>query len=373
MYSEPLDCRTRQTMSTGLGCKPDTSHQFKDIERLAQDMRLLATMPEVYDVHFIVGKDKECVGGVKAILAARSRVFFNMLFGGQSLRTTESGTPKKSNKKERNFAFLKRESQVKTEQKAPAQKCLTIPIEDFEVDEFAHLMEFLHCGRCVLDSRCIVGILAGADFFAVEDLHTAVVKFVDKCITVRNVCTFFCDAEKYIQLKSIKALVPKLLEFTATHAHEILGLASFRNLPQHVVRLIMSRKDLNATEWEKFTAVVSWGHAYSNIHNVSLQSAVEPLIDCITFYKIPTMQLMQEVRKRNVVPDHVIMKALAYQADPMSVKLNKAKPINDRPANQPKSPRKTESSSQACIDIKSISENHQEEVVDVKLDHLTKG
>lgn len=295
-----------------------------------------------------------------------------MLFGGQSVRTTESGTPKKNNKKERNFAFLKRESQTKPDQKATAQKCLTISIEDFEVDEFAHLMEFLHCGRCVLDSRCIVGILAGADFFAVEDLQIAAAEFVDKCLTVRNVCGFFCDAEKYIQLKSIKALVPKLLEFTATHAHEILGLASFHNLPQHIVRLVLSRKDLNATEWEKFTAVVSWGHAYCDIHTVSLQTAVEPLIDCIAFYKIPTMQLMQEVRKRDVVPDHVIMKALAYQADPMSVKLSRPKPINDRPANQPILPRKTDPSSQACIDIKNTSVKHQEEV-DVKLDHLTKG
>jgi hypothetical protein len=61
-----------QTMSCD-GIKAETSRQFKDIARLAQDMSLLATMPEVYDVHFMVGEDKECVGGVKAILAARSR------------------------------------------------------------------------------------------------------------------------------------------------------------------------------------------------------------------------------------------------------------------------------------------------------------
>jgi hypothetical protein len=297
-----------------------------------------------------------------------------MLFGGQGVRTTDSsGTPKKNNKKERNFAFLKRDNQTKTEPKTAVTKCVTIAIEDFEVDEFAHLMEFIHCGKCVLDARCIVGILAGADFFAVEDLQMAAFNFIDKCISVRNVCNFFCDAEKYIQLKSIKALVPKLLEFTATHAREILGLVPFCHLPQHIVRLILSRKDLNATEWEKFTAVLAWGNAYCDSHsNTNLQKAVEPLIDCIVFYKIPTMQLMQEVRRIDVVPDHVLMKALAYQADPMSVRLSKAKPVKDRPANEPKTPRKMDSSSQSCLDMKNISVIHQNEV-DVKLNHLTKG
>ena len=55
------------------GNKKETTMHVKEIERLAQDMSLLATMSELYDVHFLVGKDKECMGGVKAILAARSR------------------------------------------------------------------------------------------------------------------------------------------------------------------------------------------------------------------------------------------------------------------------------------------------------------
>ncbi|KAK3731854.1 hypothetical protein QZH41_020212 [Actinostola sp. cb2023] len=303
--------------------KKETTRQIKDIERLAHDMSLLTTMSEVYDVHFLVGKEKEYMGGVKAILAARSRVFFNMLFAGQGVRGRgrDSGTPKKTPKKQSSFAFLKRDS--KTDLKVgKVSSCVTIPIEDFEAEEFARLMEFLHCGRCTLESHCIVGLLAAADFFAVEDLQMAACNFIDKCITIDNVCHFLCEAERYIQLKSVKSLVPKLLEFTAIHAREVLGRVPFCTLPRHVVRLILARKDLDATESEKFTAVLTWGHAYCDKYaDISLKAALEPLVDCIVFYKIPTMQLMQEVRQMDIVPDHVLMKALAYQADPMSVSL----------------------------------------------------
>lgn len=55
------------------GSKQETTKQVKNTARLAEDMSLLATVPELYDVHFLLGKDRECMGGVKAILAARSR------------------------------------------------------------------------------------------------------------------------------------------------------------------------------------------------------------------------------------------------------------------------------------------------------------
>lgn len=40
---------------------------------LSKDLSLLASMPELYDVHFLVGRKKQPVGAVRAILAARSR------------------------------------------------------------------------------------------------------------------------------------------------------------------------------------------------------------------------------------------------------------------------------------------------------------
>lgn len=40
---------------------------------LSKDLSLLASMPELYDVHFVVGRTKQPVGAIRAILATRSR------------------------------------------------------------------------------------------------------------------------------------------------------------------------------------------------------------------------------------------------------------------------------------------------------------
>ena len=47
--------------------------QYINKERLAQDLSVLSSMPELCDVTFLVGSDRQPVCGVRAILAARSR------------------------------------------------------------------------------------------------------------------------------------------------------------------------------------------------------------------------------------------------------------------------------------------------------------
>ena len=46
---------------------------FENKTGLCEDMKFLANMPELYDVTFLVGDTREPVGGIKAVLAARSR------------------------------------------------------------------------------------------------------------------------------------------------------------------------------------------------------------------------------------------------------------------------------------------------------------
>lgn len=59
--------------------EPDLS-TFENKSGLAEDMKFLASMPELCDVTFLVGETKEPVCAVKAVLAARSRVFHKMLY-----------------------------------------------------------------------------------------------------------------------------------------------------------------------------------------------------------------------------------------------------------------------------------------------------
>ena len=51
----------------------DDTNIFENKSGLAEDMRFLASMPELCDVTFLVGDTREPVCAVKAILAARSR------------------------------------------------------------------------------------------------------------------------------------------------------------------------------------------------------------------------------------------------------------------------------------------------------------
>lgn len=48
-------------------------YRYENKASLAHDLSFLATMPELCDVTFLVGEDRQPVCAVKAILAARSR------------------------------------------------------------------------------------------------------------------------------------------------------------------------------------------------------------------------------------------------------------------------------------------------------------
>ena len=56
----------------GVADEPDYS-TFENRTGLAEDMKFLASMPELCDVTFLVGETREPVCAVKAVLAARSR------------------------------------------------------------------------------------------------------------------------------------------------------------------------------------------------------------------------------------------------------------------------------------------------------------
>lgn len=63
----------------GVADEPDYS-TFENRSGLAEDMKFLASMPELCDVTFLVGDTREPVCAVKAVLAARSRFIILFLY-----------------------------------------------------------------------------------------------------------------------------------------------------------------------------------------------------------------------------------------------------------------------------------------------------
>lgn len=66
MYEQAL------AMSEAFSDEPDFT-TFENKSGLTEDMKFLASMPELCDVTFLVGDTREPVCAVKAVLAARSR------------------------------------------------------------------------------------------------------------------------------------------------------------------------------------------------------------------------------------------------------------------------------------------------------------
>lgn len=164
------------------------------------------------------------------------------------------------------------------------------------------------------------------------------------------------SAERYIQYKCTKSLVQKVLEFVDEHGNEVLNLGSFTLLPQHVVRLILARDELQADEFTKFQAALMWSRKYCDIGSsdpvsafikmsfrmllifpalflfsqTPLKEVIGNFLEYIQFHKIPANVLMREVHPLGLVPYAIIMNALAYQADPASVDPGKLSPNSSR-------------------------------------------
>lgn len=211
----------------------------------------------------------------------------------------------------------------------------TIVVEDFQLEVFKQLMEYIHTGSVMLQSRTLLGLMNAADHYGLEDLKQACVQFLEQAINTDTVCVLLSSAEKYIQYKSTKILVQKMLEFVDNHAEVVLNLGSFSTLPQHVVRIVLGREELLASEETKFEAAFRWCLRYIDDHtDMDLKMAFEPFVSQIEFHKMSANHLMKKVKPAQVIDDTVILTALAYQADPHSVEVGKVNVNPRKPLNQ---------------------------------------
>ncbi|XP_039296365.1 serine-enriched protein isoform X2 [Nilaparvata lugens] len=318
--------------------EPDLS-TFENKTGLAEDMKFLASMPELCDVTFLVGDTREPVCAVKAVLAARSRVFQKMLYQAPSPSRKKEPPPKENKLR----LFLKRSSEpLLNLQNAAAQPSsnqhFTLIVEEFEPDVFRQLIEYIHTGCVTLQPRTLLGVMNAADYYGLDALRHACAGFVQCCINVDTVCALLASAERYIQYKCTKSLVQKVLEFVDEHGNEVLNLGSFTLLPQHVVRLILAREELRADEFTKFQAALMWSKKYCDSNqNTVLKDVIGNFLEYIQFHKIPANVLMKEVHPLGLVPYSIIMNALAYQADPTSVEPSKLSPNRVRRSAQGRS------------------------------------
>lgn len=196
----------------------------------------------------------------------------------------------------------------------------TVIIKDFEPEVFKLLIDYTHTGSVILQSRTLLGLMNAADHYCLEELKQACIRSMERCITIETVCILLATAEKYIQYKSTKTLIQKILEFVDVNAKAIFSLEDFVNLPQHIVRIVLGREELKASEIEKFETAYRWSLRYCQSYPASdIKVVFEPFVDVIKYSDIPTRMLMQRVKPTGVVDETHLLTALAFQADPSSV------------------------------------------------------
>lgn len=296
-------------------------------ERLAQDLGALSSMPELCDVTFLVGEDRQPVCGVRAILAARSKVFRKMLYTDTTAAPVAGSASKRGAKKrqqqqqqqQQHHAYHSSDGYI---EKHDFRGQPTVVVRDLEPEVFKQLIHYTHTGGVLLQARTLLGLMNAADHYALDELKQACIRFMERCIAVDSVCSLLSSAEKYIQFKSTKILVQKIFEFVDGNAEAILALRGFFQLPQHVVRIVLSRDELAASEISKFDAAYNWC-LHNSVSEGSdaeeIRTLFEPFVDVIAYNRIPARLLMQHVKPAGVVSDAHILTALAFQADPTSI------------------------------------------------------
>jgi len=74
-----------------------------------------------------------------------------------------------------------------------------------------------------------------------------------------------------------------------------------------------------------------WSKKYCDSNpNIDLKEVLSNFLEFIRFHQIPANVLMREIHPLGLVPDHLIMNALAYQADPSCVDPAKLSPTPPR-------------------------------------------
>ncbi|KAK3104805.1 hypothetical protein FSP39_010502, partial [Pinctada imbricata] len=146
--------------------EPEKVMRYKSTNALCDHLKFILSMPELCDVTFLVGERRVPVHGVKAILGARSAVFYKIIMDSQR-KFEQRDLPDGSSISKR--------------------RKLKIEVNKYKPEDFRYLMQFIHCGKVKIGNSNLPGLLCGAYQFALPDLKTACWDFVSYSVNNGNV------------------------------------------------------------------------------------------------------------------------------------------------------------------------------------------
>jgi len=145
---------------------------FSTMHAVCDNMRLLLDMEHMCDITFLVGFREVPVHALRAVLASRSKVFYNLIKKHTTLKKSEVKRKTKGSKDKKPPMGIARQT----------SDTLVIPVQSYDPETFRALVEFVHCGSVLITEDTVAGLFCGAHQFALPDLTRACLDFVDRCV-----------------------------------------------------------------------------------------------------------------------------------------------------------------------------------------------
>lgn len=303
---------------------PD-SMQFKNTKQICDGLRLILGMPEMCDVKFLVGENQTPVYAVKAILATRSRMFYNMIQSHKNIADAKASLPAKKAKgfvarlrrlTKRGLVPLKMSSK-KNSASRTEQATLVIPVTAFELDVFKRVILYLHSGSVNVDVSSVIGVMTAADVYGIFNLRKACLQLAARFITVKTVLQLLASSEPYMGFRCTTSLLNKILEFIAARADDILVQPDFEHLPKSAVKAVLFRPDLQTSEERKWDAAVQWSRQYCNLKEISVfRETIGTFVPHIDFVKISWSKLNREILPLHILPEEELSRVMTMCCPP---------------------------------------------------------
>ncbi|XP_071101813.1 serine-enriched protein-like [Haliotis cracherodii] len=170
---------------------------YSNMADLSESLQYITSMPELCDVTFLVGNRHLPIHGVKAILATRSRVFYQMILHHQR-KVTESVKPKSR------LRMRAKSSTVNMHSK------LQIPIPDYDHVVFSSLLNFLHSGRVRVQLGTVIGLFCAAIEFGLKDLQKACWDFLKRCVGEDQKRALMTSTQHYLKKKGAQKILSQV-------------------------------------------------------------------------------------------------------------------------------------------------------------------
>ncbi|XP_067687032.1 serine-enriched protein-like [Haliotis asinina] len=169
---------------------------YSNMADLSECLQYITGMEDLCDVTFLVGNRQLPVHGVKAILATRSRVFYQMILQHQR-KVTESEKPKSRLR-------MRAKSSVNLNSK------LQIPVPDYDHEVFSNLVNFLHSGRVRVQLGTVTGLFCAAIEFGLKDLQKACWDFLKRCGGEDQKRALMTSTQNYLKKKGAQKILTLL-------------------------------------------------------------------------------------------------------------------------------------------------------------------